>query len=151
MGVQVRLNNSNTPFILFGNGLADHDATLLQDAGRGTTALIYGTVMAKVAASQKWVPFTDETATNGTAIPLGIMVSGDVTGAALVAGDVIDQAILVGGGVTVDASQLTIENSKLLTTVVTIGTTMLVTVRDLLAMAGIFIEGTVAISASENA
>lgn len=147
MSVQSTLNNKNLAFILSGIGLSRVDAVLLQDAGR-TVNLVFGTVMAKVAASQKWVPFTDETATNGTARPQGIFIGVDIAFAALVAGDVPDSSILIGDAV-IDINQLIIENSKTLDTI--IGATLEQrTVRDELAFRGIFAEDTVNISNFEN-
>lgn len=155
MAVQTRLNNDNRPFILSGDGFKETDAVFVQDVGRGTTALVFGTLVAKVAADGKYVPFSSETATDGTAIPIGIFLGNDITGAALVAGDVIDQVILIGGSVTIDTEQLTIESSKTLATVInaTGGADNILTqtVRDYLHMRGIFPESTVAISATENA
>lgn len=150
MAVQVRLNNDNRPFILSGDGFKETDAVFLQDAGRGAVALVFGTLVAKVAATGKYVPFIDETATDGTAVPAGIFVGNNITGAALVAGDVVDQVILIGASVTIDVSQLVIENSKLLTTVIVGSAIFTQTVRDYLHMRGIFPETTVAISATEN-
>jgi hypothetical protein len=150
MANQVRNNLSTQPFILNGIGAVEPDGVLLTDAGRSTPLARY-TVMAKVAASQKWVPFTLETATNGSAIPQGIYMGDEVTAAALVAGDVVDAPILVGAGVFVDKNQLVIENSKTLDTVITDGTRDLRTVKDHLATRGIFTEDTVDISGYENA
>ena len=156
MSVQVRKDNVNVPFILYsGPALTEMSAVLLQDAGRGTAELVYGTLMAKVAASQKWVPFSDETAVDGSAIPLGIFVGTNVTGAALVAGDVVDAPILVGGLALIDVNQLVIENSKTLATVVPASDATNVyftqTVKDYLANVGIFTEATIATSGFENA
>jgi hypothetical protein len=109
--------------------------------------------MSKVAASQKWVPFTDETATDGTAIPQGIFLGDDVPAADLVAGDVVDQSILVGNALY-DLAQLVIENSKLLTTVIlaTGGADNVFTqvVSDYLENKGLFAESTVDIAGFEN-
>lgn len=149
MGVQTSIQNKNLAFILSGLALAISDAVLLQDAGRGSVALVFGTLMAKVAASQKWVPFTDETATDGTANPQGIFIGADVTGAALVAGDVLDASILVGDAI-VDLNQLVIENSKTLGTIIGVTSVNARTVRDQLAFRGIFAEDTVNISSFEN-
>ena len=150
MAVQDRRNQDNRSFILSGDSFKEADAVFLTDAGRGTTALVFGTLVSKVAASQKYVPFSDETATNGTAVPAGIFIGNNITGAALVAGDVIDQVVLIGGNVTIDTSQLTIENSKTLATVIVGSAIFTQTVRDFLHMRGIFPETTVAISATEN-
>jgi hypothetical protein len=148
--MQVTKNNSNVPFIRGGSPLTKV-GTLLQDAGRAAVLAPF-TLVAKVAASQKYVPFTDETAVNGSAIPAGIYLGSEVAAADLVAGDVADAVILVGGGgVTIDVDQLVIENSKTLNTVITVGTTQLTTVRDHLANRGIFAEETVDVTGYENA
>lgn len=150
MAVSVRLDNVNAPFILGGYPYTDQVAVLSQDGARATV-LAFGTVMAKIAATQKWEPFTNAAAIDGTAIPLGIYVGDDVLAATLVAGDVTDAAILVGGGgVLVDVNQLTIENSLTLATVIAAGAIAAQTVRDFLANIGIFVENTVATSAAEN-
>lgn len=147
--VQVSQDVTNIPVVLFGD--AFHEIAILeQDSGRGTTALENYTVMAKVVASQKWVPYTDEAATDGSAIPLGILVSGEVTGAALVAGDVASVSIIVGGNVTVDAALLVFENSTALDDIFATGTIYATSVKDQLANIGIFTEATVAVSAAEN-
>lgn len=148
MAVQASTNQTNFTFILSGEGL-HRTVTLLTDAGRATP-LVYGTLMAKVAASGKWVPFTDETATDGTAIARGVYVGTDVTAAALVAGDVLNAPVLVGGNCTIDSAQLTIENSKTLATVVGATTVTAHTVQDDLESFGIFVEDTIAIDGTEN-
>lgn len=150
MAVQAERNNSNVPFVLFGVAVTSESETIIQDAGR-TEDLVYGTMMAKIAASQKWTPFIDETATDGTAIPQGVYLGADIPFADLVAGDIVDVPILEGMAVTIDVQQLVIENSKLLTTVITVGTTDLRTVRDHLMAKGIFTETTVDITEFENA
>jgi len=147
MSVQSTINNKVLAFILTGLGISRVDAVLLQDAGR-TVDLVFGTLMAKVAASQKWVPFTDETATDGTARPQGIFIGGDIAFADLVAGDVLDSSILVGDAV-IDINQLIIENSKTLDTIIGALVEQR-TVRDELAFRGIFAEDTVTISNFEN-
>lgn len=150
MSVQNFINVSNTPFILSGAGVSRDDQILLTDAGR-TTPLLQFTLLAKVAATQKWVPFTSEVATNGTAIPQGIYLGDDIAAADIVAGDIPDLFVLVGKDVTVDVDQIIIENAKTLDTVITVGTTDLRTVRDHLANRGIFTEETVDVSGFENA
>ena len=149
MSVQTSIDNANIPFVLSGNALSRDDQVILTDAGR-TTVLVQFTLMAKVAATQKWVPFTDETATNGTSIVQGIYIGEDITAAAIVAGDISDVNILIGDAI-VDVDQVVIENSNTLDTVVTVGTTDLRTVRGHMANRGIFVEETVDISSFENA
>lgn len=149
MSVQTSIQNKVLAFILSGIAISRPDAIILQDSGRGSVALVFGTLMAKVAASQKWVPFTSETATTGAANPQGIYIGADITGAALVAGDVIDSPILVGNAI-VDLNQIVIENSKTLDTIIGVTSVNARTVRDQLAFRGIFAEDTVNISSFEN-
>jgi len=149
MPMQASTDNTNVAFIRMGISFTKN-STIAQDAGR-TAVLTYATLMAKVAATQLWTPFIDETATDGTAIPQGIYLGQEITAAALVAGNVVDSLILVGGALTIDVNQLVIEDSKLLTTIITDGTTDVRTVRDHMANRGIFIEDTVDISGFENA
>ena len=154
MSVQSRQNNSSVPFIRFAYpGALEQLAIIAQDAGR-STVLAFGTLMAKIAATQKWVPFTDETAVDGSAVPAGIYIGPNIAAADIVAGDVSENQILVGAAL-IDLNQLVIENSKTLDTVInaTGGADNIViqTVRDFLANRGIFVEDTVDISAFENA
>ncbi len=118
MAAQYRQDLSSAPLILGGVAIKKSGQTLLTDGSR-TTVLARNTVMAKVTASGKWVPWTDITAVNGAAYPRGIYVGPDVAAAALVAGDVTGCDILVGGaGCQVDKNLLVFENSLALTTAV---------------------------------
>ncbi len=76
MPVETWQNQTNFPFILSGSVVNIDDAVLLQDAGR-TTPLATGTLMAQIAATQKWVPLTDIAATDGSARARGIFISDD--------------------------------------------------------------------------
>lgn len=146
--VQSRADNNNVPFILSGESVTRPNSVILQDAGR-SAVLAPLTLMAKIAASQKWTPFIDETETDGAAIPQGVYIGSEISVAALVAGDIADANILVGQAI-IDAEQLVIEAGKTLATIITVGTTDLRTVQDHLASRGIFVEGTVDISSFEN-
>lgn len=153
MTVQSSLDNNSVPFIRFANpAVIDGVAVIAQDAGRAT-ALAPFTLMAKIAATKKWVPFTDETAVDGSAIPAGVYLGASITAAAIVAGDVVDNQILVGAAL-IDLNQLIIENSKTLDTVINAtggaDNINIQTVRDYLANKGIFAEDTVDISSFEN-
>lgn len=150
MSVQNFLNNDVRTFILAGMALVRDDQILLQDAGRGAVPLATFTLMAKVAATGKWVPFTDETAVDGTALPQGIFFGDPITGADIVAGDVADVSILEGEALF-DVTRLIIENSKLLTTVIAAATVNARTVADQLAYRGLYAEDTVNIGGFENA
>ena len=111
---QINLTNK---FILqeLPEALRIDDGVLLQDAGRGTTALVQFTLLGKIAASGKWIPY-DATAVDGSAAVPGILLSADVTGAALVAGDVTGQSILKFGA-RCDVGKLVLENGTLATIV----------------------------------
>lgn len=145
MPVQVKTDNLITDLIRSGNAAVKQSQTLKQDAGRSGD-LVWATVMAKVSATQKWIPFTNEASTDGTAIPQGIYVGSDITEAVIIAGDVEDLEILVGAGVSIDQNLITIENSKTLLTVITVGTTDIRNVEDHLAEIGIFMQDTTEVS-----
>ena len=150
MTVQNRANNANLPFILSGRSFRNDQATILQDAGR-SAVLAFGTVMAKIAATGKWVPLIDVALTTGAGLARGIYVGAEISAAALVAGDVVDVPILEGGACTVDTEQVVLENSLTLADVVEAATVQARTIRDDLVRVGIFTEETVDISSFENA
>jgi hypothetical protein len=149
MTVQVRGDLDTRNFVLFSYPSRRQDqATIAQDAGRSAVLAPY-TLMAKVAASGKWVPFTDETATDGSAIPQGIYVGDEIAAADIVAGDVEDVPIITFG-IDFDEDMLVIENSKTLATVITVGTTDLRAVRDVLKEQTLIAKSTITISEQEN-
>lgn len=99
-----------------------------------------------ITAAGKWVPL-DVDAIDGSQIPRGILLIEDVTAAALVAGDVVDQTILVGGGCTVDSQQIVFDDGvSTLATVLAGGGT----VQDALDALGIYAENTIDIDELEN-
>lgn len=149
MSVQNSINNTVIAFILWGVGLLRNDAVIFTDAGRATP-LVFGTVMAKIAATGKWVPLTNLAAVDGSALAQGVYVGADIAAADIVAGDVVDVNILVGEA-AVDVTQLVLENSLTLDDVMEAGTVNERMVRDQLAYRSIFAEDTVAISEFENA
>ena len=150
MAVQSRLDIDITPFFLSGNVLTKDSEIIAQDAGR-TEDLLQYTLMAQIAADKKWVPFTDETATYGTAIVKGIYTGGDIDAAAIAAGDVEDIAIVVGGSTATFAEdKLIIENSKTLDTIIEAGTINAHRVEDDLNGIGLYPESTVDISSYET-
>lgn len=148
MAVQAETDNTNVAFIRTGISFVKN-VSIAEDSER-SAVLAYGTLMAKVAASQLWTPFIDETATDGTSIPQGVYLGPEIAAAVIAAGDVPDSLMLIGGALTIDANQLVIENSKTLVTVITVGTTDLRVVRDYMANRGIFVENTIDISSFEN-
>lgn len=149
MALQTRLDVDLTPLIRAGQSAVEQTAILFTDAGR-STPLVFGTLLAKIAATEKYEPFTDETATDGTALPSGIYIGPDIPAADIVAGDVLDIPVLVGNGVYIDENKVTIENSKLMSTVIGAATVNARTVKDQLRWGGIFTLDTVDISSFEN-
>lgn len=155
MSVQASANINTRPFVLVELPIALRldDAIIFQDAGRATP-LTSKTLMAKIAATGKWVPFTDETAVDGTAIPAGVYdpegALGDIAAADIVAGDVVDVPILIFGA-RFDKDQLVIENSKTLATVIGAATVQAKTVEDVLREKSLIAEDTISASSPENA
>jgi hypothetical protein len=100
--------------------------------------IVVGTLLAKVGSSDKYVPWTDATATDGSQRPCAIL--GElVTEAQNQGGDVT--RIVYEGGVA-DSRLITIENSLTLATVVTVPTNAALVARDCLRMFGIIIQTT---------
>ena len=150
MSVQNAANQSTVPFIRSGISYVREAETLAQDAGRTEDLLTY-TLMAQIAASKSWVPFTNEAATDGSAIAKGVYVGDNIAAATIAAGAVPGLAILTGGACTIDQNQLVIENSKTLDTVVGATTVEAHRVEDDLNEVGIFVEDTEDIDEFENA
>jgi hypothetical protein len=159
MIVQASAVNINFPLILSGEALIMDTQTILQIAGR-TVVLYNGTVMSQIASSEKWAPWLQANlaGTTGIQYPWGILVSGDITAAALAAGDVTGVAILVGGaGVQVDASLLVFDRGDAgggtlptLADIPTVPTNLALTARSILNMKGIFPTTTIALDQHEN-
>jgi len=144
MAVQVKTDLSNKPFILTLNPLVKDAEVVVQDAGRSGNMVI-NTLMAFDPATSKWNSFTNETATDGTQFPRGILLK-TLTEAEIKAGDVADVPILVGEAV-VDSAQLVIENSKTLNTVINVPTNFNTAVEEFLRMLNIYMESTIDITA----
>lgn len=99
-----------------------------------------------VTSVAKWGPL-DVEALDGLHIPKGIFMGDALTAAAIVAGDVDDQPIIIGGNVYVDENQIVLEGSATLDTVISTGDT----IRNELLKLGIISEDTIDISSYENA
>lgn len=152
MAVQARLDIDARPFILSGEVLVKDAETIQQDAGRTAGPLVRNTLMAQIAASERWVPFSDETATDGTALAKGLYIGDDIPEADIIAGNVEDAPIIVGGAAaTFDSGKLVIENSKTLDTVVGGGTIDAHRVEDDINRVGLYAAATTDISGYENA
>jgi len=91
---------------------------------------------------------TASTGFDGANIPAGIYVGDEIAAATLVAGDVSNCPIVVGGNVTVNRDQLVFENSLTLASVVV---PLRKRIEDVLAEIGIFAEYAVDIDSYENA
>lgn len=155
MAVQVSANNTSVPFIRSGFSLVKESETILTDAGR-TAVLVFGTVMAKIAATGKWQPLTVLTGVDGSAVAQGIYIGEDIAAADLVAGDVVNVPILTGGACTVDENQVILDEGTLdiddvFSSSNAAAVYLVVTIRDLLAQRGIYLEDTINIDEFENA
>lgn len=147
---QARQDNKNIGFIKSGRFLNTQEALFLQDAGRGVVPLVTNTLVAQIAATGKWVPYTNVAATDGSAVPKGIFIGDDILGADLVAGDVANQVVaLLGDACSFDSDELVLENSVTLADVIGTGVTT-TTVGAELAKIGFISEATVLISEPEN-
>jgi hypothetical protein len=99
-----------------------------------------------VTADGNWVPWEVD-GVGGQEVPAGILMVDSVTAAALVAADVTDQTMLIGGCMTVASDQVIFDDgSSTLATVLLNGDT----VADALAKIGIFTELTVDIASYET-
>lgn len=151
MAVQTRVNNDTTPFILGGQSLIKK-GTIAQDGGR-TTVLKKYTVLAQVASTGKYTPYVSGTTTTGASVPCAIYLGDDIAAADLVAGDVGDLDILVGGGCLVDKNQVvfdggTLSNSSVVLAIANAFWT--ITAEKCLGLFGIFQQDTIDISEIEN-
>jgi hypothetical protein len=150
MGVQARQDNSRIPFIRSGTSLIRDAEVILQDAVRATPLLKY-TVMAQIAATKKWVPLTAVAGVDGSAIAKGVYMGDDITAATLVAGDVVDVAILIGSDCTVDENQIVFDDGTLSKdSVVEAATVGVHRTEDDLNKVGIFLEATIDVERFEN-
>lgn len=145
MALQSQTDFTNYPEETDDNTKIRESETVAQDGGR-SGAMVRNTLMAYDPGNANWVPFSDETGTDGTQYPRGILKA-DLTEAEIQAGDVDDVPIMIKG--TLDKNQLTIENSKALTTVINVPTNFNTTVEDYLRMVGIFMEDTISVNAAE--
>ena len=156
MSVQNRNDVNNNPFILSGDGFSRNNEVLLQDGGRATP-LVKFTLLSQIAGTSKWAAFDSlVTVETGISVPRGIYLGDDIPAADIVAGDILQLSVLVGGrGVTYDDAQLIIENSLLLTSVIKASTAVdnviVGQVKDFLEAKGLFAESTVDIAGFENA
>jgi hypothetical protein len=130
-------------------GLNNSSISVLSAAGVGTD--VGGSTTTGLNGFTGTGTITAATGDAYTAIPAGIYVGSEITGAALVAGTVTKKQVLVGGfPVYVDKNQLVFEGSQALTSVIT-ANGVFQTVEDyLLNNLGIVAIDSVAMDAQEN-
>lgn len=98
-----------------------------------------------VSADGDYVPLVIDDLLGGAEFA-GIYMGDSITAAAIVAGDVSNCPMLVGGRCSVDENQLVLENSLTLSTVLPSGKT----IREEMEDAGIYVEATIDIDEYEN-
>ena len=151
MAVQTRVNNDTTPFILGGQSLIKK-GVIAQNVARATVLKKY-TVLAQVASTGKYTPYVSGTTTTGASVPSAIYLGDDIAAADLVAGDVGDLDILVGGGCLVDKNQVVFDDGTLTNASVVIAIAnafWTMTAEKCLSLFGIFQQDTIDISEIEN-
>ena len=152
MAVQTRVNNDTTPFILGGQSLVKK-GTIAQDVARATVLKKY-TVLAQIASTGKYTPYVSASQTTGASVPSAIYLGDDIAAADLVAGDVEDLDILVGGGCLVDKNQVVFDGGTLSNATVVNGAAanpyFVVTAEKCLSLFGIYQQDTIDISEIEN-
>lgn len=145
-----------------GGNIIANDIVMTAGAGAATTFIVGGMTFIitdgatdfivtdlftiEATAVDKWTAF-EEDEVNGAQIPRGIYLGSEILAATIVAGDVVDNPILVGGACTIDENQLVIEGTATLDSVLSNGDT----IREALYKVGIFAEDTVDITNFENA
>ena len=151
MAVQTRVNNDTTPFILGGQSLIKKG--VIAQNGARTTVLKKYTVLAQVASTGKYTPYVSGTTTTGASVPSAIYMGDDIAAADLVAGDIEDVDILVGGGCLVDKNQVVFDDGTLSNASVVIAIAnafWTLTAEKCLGLFGIYQQDTIDISEIEN-
>ncbi len=153
MAVQVRLDNTTCDLILSGNSFA-RNGNIAQNAQR-TTPLLHGTVLAEVVATPGvYTPFVALNLGTGASVPSAIYLGDDIPAADLVAGVIEDVPILQGGNCTVDESLVIFDDGTLdadsIIPAAAANPYFVINARKCLALFGMFLELTVAISEHEN-
>lgn len=149
--VQVRKDHDTSPFIIKG-GVSSIQAVLLQNGGR-SQPLLTNTLLGKISASQKLVPYTNEAAVDGSALPAAIYTGPEIPAADLVAGDVTGAFVLLSDA-WFDEGKMVFDDDgvtpRTFDTVITIGTNDKRTVRDHLRSLGLIPTLTETSSGVEN-
>lgn len=137
MATESKVTLDSTGFILGGQGNYKDDLTIEQDAGRGAADMVIYTVMVKDATTAKLKPMTSLTDVTSESSPVGLLWQ-TVDAAGIVAGDVTNQKLLVGGNIQVDEDKIIIENSLTLASLITVPAGNQRTIRQALQDLGIF-------------
>ena len=151
MAVQTRVNNDTTPFVLGCQSLIKKG--VIAQNGARTTVLKKYTVLAQVASTGKYTPYVSGTTTTGASVPTAIYMGDDIAAADLVAGDIEDVDILVGGGCLVDKNQVVFDDGTLTNASVVIAIAnafWTLTAEKCLGLFGIYQQDTIDISEIEN-
>jgi hypothetical protein len=153
MAVQNRLDNTTEPIILSENSLVKNGTVMDLNAQR-TGPLLRGTILAKVVGGDElWTPWVAVNGVDGSAVPRGIYLGGDITLAEFSAAEgMIEDCPILVGDATVN-EQLIVCDQDILTLedIIGLGTIWAVSGRlALKSAANIYIEETVSISGHEN-
>lgn len=114
--------------------------TIAEDAGR-TVDLVNGTVLGLDVSANKWIPLEDLSATDGTTLNIGVYVGPTVPHATIAAGDVVVDAVILGGDVLVREDMVVVEGSNTLDTAYGAGA-LATTIRMQLSRNGISVQST---------
>lgn len=118
MSLESKLTIDTTGFILGGSGNYQDSVTIEQDAGRGSADMVQYTVMVRDATTEKLKPMTVLDNVDSESYPVGLLWN-TVDAADIVAGDVANQKLLVGGNIQVDEDKIVLENSLTLESLIT--------------------------------
>lgn len=147
MGIENQRDISLHPLVIGGRCVTRREQ-VAQDAQR-SGAMVLGTVMSYDPTNTNWVPFTDETATDGTAHPCGILYEA-LTEAAIQAGDIDGVTIIVADAI-LNEDLITFENSLTKDTIVNIPANLNKSAEQLLGMVGLVLVDTEEASSYEAA
>jgi len=139
MGISAQRDLTSHPLVIGGRCVVRR-VTVAQIALRSTDVAA-GTVMALAASTNKWEPWTDNTATDGTAHPCGILLD-TLTAATIAAGDMTSVNMVVGDAL-INEDLITYEGSRAKTDVVNIPANFNKTGEQCLRMFGIELIDTI--------
>jgi len=144
---QLREDNQNVAVLLRGSALCKENETL-ERISSAPDGLKKWTVMAYDPTGNKWTPWIDVAATNGTQFPMGIYM-GDFIDQATIEGDDQPGPILVGDAVLAEEG-LVLFGAADLGSIVNVPANLNKSGEECLRWVGIYVENVVAISQPEN-